>query len=91
MPRTASRFMSATAPIAIDRQRRRGRLATVGGRSSTTPSSWRPARPHLFRRLPGVEKKGVFVYRTIEDLERILAYAGNGDPRGGDRRRPAGT
>jgi nitrite reductase (NADH) large subunit len=27
--------------------------------------------------VPGVDKKGVFVYRTIEDLERILAYAGN--------------
>ena len=24
--------------------------------------------------LPGVEKKGVFVYRTIEDLEQIIAY-----------------
>ncbi len=26
--------------------------------------------------VPGVDKKGVFVYRTIEDLEKILAYAG---------------
>ncbi len=26
--------------------------------------------------VPGVDKKGVFVYRTIEDLERILACAG---------------
>jgi nitrite reductase (NADH) large subunit len=26
--------------------------------------------------VPGVEKKGVFVYRTIEDLEQILTYAG---------------
>lgn len=26
--------------------------------------------------VPGVDKKGVFVYRTIEDLERIAAYAG---------------
>jgi nitrite reductase (NADH) large subunit len=26
--------------------------------------------------VPGVDKKGVFVYRTIEDLERIVAYAG---------------
>src|SRR6516164_4469859 len=25
--------------------------------------------------IPGVDKKGVFVYRTIEDLERIIAYA----------------
>ena len=25
--------------------------------------------------VPGVDKKGVFVYRTIEDLERILAYS----------------
>jgi nitrite reductase (NADH) large subunit len=25
--------------------------------------------------IPGVEKKGVFVYRTIEDLEGMLAYA----------------
>ena len=25
--------------------------------------------------VPGVDKKGVFVYRTIEDLERIIAYA----------------
>jgi nitrite reductase (NADH) large subunit len=25
--------------------------------------------------VPGVDKKGVFVYRTIEDLERIVAYA----------------
>ena len=41
-----------------------------------TRSSWRPVRPRSCRRVPGVEKKGVFVYRTIEDLERILAYAG---------------
>jgi nitrite reductase (NADH) large subunit len=27
--------------------------------------------------LPGVEKEGVFVYRTIEDLELIKAYAAN--------------
>ncbi len=26
--------------------------------------------------VPGFDKKGVFVYRTIEDLEQILAYAG---------------
>jgi nitrite reductase (NADH) large subunit len=26
--------------------------------------------------VPGVDKKGVFVYRTIEDLEAILGYAG---------------
>ncbi len=25
--------------------------------------------------VPGVEKAGVFVYRTIEDLERMIAYA----------------
>ena len=24
--------------------------------------------------VPGVDKKGVFVYRTIEDLEQIIAY-----------------
>src|SRR5262249_45882793 len=24
--------------------------------------------------VPGIDKKGVFVYRTIEDLERIIAY-----------------
>lgn len=28
--------------------------------------------------IPGVEKEGVFVYRTIEDLELIKAYAANG-------------
>ena len=27
--------------------------------------------------IPGVDKKGVFVYRTIEDLEAIIAYARN--------------
>jgi nitrite reductase (NADH) large subunit len=27
--------------------------------------------------VPGVDKKGVFVYRTIEDLERIIAYSTN--------------
>jgi len=26
-------------------------------------------------RIPGVQNRGVFVYRTIEDLERIIAYA----------------
>jgi nitrite reductase (NADH) large subunit len=26
--------------------------------------------------LPGIDKKGVFVYRTIEDLEQIIAYGG---------------
>ncbi len=25
--------------------------------------------------VPGIDKRGVFVYRTIEDLERIIAYA----------------
>jgi len=24
---------------------------------------------------PGINNRGVFIYRTIEDLERILAYA----------------
>lgn len=28
--------------------------------------------------VPGVDKQGVFVYRTIEDLQRIIAYAGKG-------------
>jgi nitrite reductase (NADH) large subunit len=27
--------------------------------------------------VPGVDKKGVFVYRTIEDLDRIIAYGAN--------------
>jgi len=27
--------------------------------------------------VPGIDKKGVFVYRTIEDLERIIAYGGS--------------
>jgi nitrite reductase (NADH) large subunit len=27
--------------------------------------------------VPGVDKKGVFVYRTIEDLDRMIAYAEN--------------
>jgi nitrite reductase (NADH) large subunit len=27
--------------------------------------------------VPGIDKHGVFVYRTIEDLERIIAYAAN--------------
>ena len=27
--------------------------------------------------VPGVDKKGVFVYRTIEDLDRIIAYGEN--------------
>ena len=33
--------------------------------------------------VPGVDKKGVFVYRTIEDLERIIAYARAGEAGGG--------
>ncbi len=27
--------------------------------------------------VPGIEKKGVFVYRTIEDLDQIIAYGQN--------------
>lgn len=27
--------------------------------------------------IPGIDKRGVFVYRTIEDLERIIEYGGN--------------
>ena len=38
--------------------------------------------------VPGVDKKGVFVYRTIEDLDAIIAY-GEAEARRGDRRRPA--
>lgn len=29
--------------------------------------------------VPGIDKQGVFVYRTIEDLERIIAYGGKSD------------
>ena len=39
--------------------------------------------------VPGVDKKGVFVYRTIEDLEQIIAYGKTVEDGGGDRRRPA--
>ena len=39
--------------------------------------------------VPGVDKKGVFVYRTIEDLERIIAYARDGQAGGRHRRRAA--
>src|SRR5207237_4515846 len=27
--------------------------------------------------VPGIDKQGVFVYRTINDLEQIIKYAGN--------------
>ena len=34
------------------------------------------SRP-LVPKIEGVDKKGVFVYRTIEDLDQIISYAGN--------------
>ncbi len=40
--------------------------------------------------VPGIDKPGVFVYRTIEDLERIIAYAGRVAAVRRDRRRAAG-
>jgi NAD(P)H-dependent nitrite reductase large subunit/NAD(P)H-dependent nitrite reductase small subunit len=62
--------------ISIDRQRRlvtsqQGREVNYDAVVLATGSA--PFVPCV----PGVDKKGVFVYRTIEDLERILAYAGN--------------
>ena len=60
---------------AIDRQRRvvvsaRGR--EVGYDAVVLATGSAPFVPAV----PGVDKKGIFVYRTIEDLEGILAYAG---------------
>ena len=37
--------------------------------------SWLQARLHLFHPFPGVEKEGVFIYRTIEDLEMMTSHA----------------
>lgn len=59
----------------IDRDRRivvseRGRRVQFDTVVIATGSS--PFVPQV----PGVDKKGIFVYRTIEDLERILGYAG---------------
>lgn len=76
--------------ISIDRQRRlvasqHGREVRYDAVILATGSA--PFVPQV----AGVEKQGVFVYRTIEDLERILNYAGNATLRGGDRWRPAGT
>jgi len=36
--------------------------------------------------IPGVEKEGVFVYRTIEDLDATLAYAGKLRADGGEKK-----
>ncbi|WP_406698032.1 nitrite reductase large subunit NirB [Singulisphaera sp. Ch08] len=60
---------------AIDRERRvvvsaKGREVSYDTLVLATGSA--PFVPAV----PGVNKKGVFVYRTIEDLEQILAYAG---------------
>src|SRR5208337_1339310 len=59
----------------IDRDRRivvseRGRRVQFDTVVLATGSS--PFVPQV----PGVDKQGIFVYRTIEDLERILGYAG---------------
>jgi len=59
---------------AIDRQRRvvvsaRGREVAYDAVVLATGSA--PFVPAV----PGVDKEGIFVYRTIEDLEGILAYA----------------
>ncbi len=61
--------------ISVDRQRRlvtsqQGREVRYDAIVLATGSA--PFVPCV----PGVDKKGVFVYRTIEDLERILAWAG---------------
>ena len=39
--------------------------------------------------VPGIDKPGVFVYRTIEDLQQIIAYAGKSRAVRRDRRRAA--
>ena len=36
--------------------------------------------------VPGVQNRGVFVYRTIEDLQQIIGYAANVKTSGGDWR-----
>ena len=78
--RTASRCYVGDRATAIDRERRVVRSGE-GGRFLTTSSCWPPARRRSCRRCPGVDKKGVFVYRTIEDLERIIAYGEHGEAR----------
>lgn len=60
----------------IDRERRM--VVSVGGReveydALVLATGSAPFVPTV----PGVDKKGIFVYRTIEDLEAILAYAPN--------------
>jgi nitrite reductase (NADH) large subunit len=60
---------------AIDRQRRVVTSSTgreIGYDAVVLATGSAPFVPAV----PGVDKKGIFVYRTIEDLERILAYAG---------------
>jgi nitrite reductase (NADH) large subunit len=60
---------------AIDRQKRivtsdRGREVAYDALVLATGSY--PFVPPI----PGIDKQGIFVYRTIEDLERMIAYAG---------------
>ncbi len=59
----------------IDRTAPRWCCRSKAARSVTTTSCWPPARRLLFPRCLALIRR-VFVYRTIEDLERILAYAG---------------
>ena len=87
-PRTASRLFVGDRATEIDRERRvvrsaQGREIAYDVVVLATGSA--PFVPPV----PGVDKKGVFVYRTIEDLERIIAYGGRRSKGGGDRRRPA--
>ena len=62
------------AVIAIDRERhhvrsKRGEVVTYDQLVLATGSA--PFVPSV----PGVDKKGIFVYRTLEDLEKIKSYA----------------
>ena len=73
-----------------DRPRARARWSRrAASGSPTTRSCSRPDRRRSCRRFPASTSPGVFVYRTIEDLDAIRAWARERAARRGDRRRAA--
>jgi NAD(P)H-dependent nitrite reductase large subunit/NAD(P)H-dependent nitrite reductase small subunit len=61
---------------AVDIDRQRKRVRSMKGISVDYDSLIMATGSYPFvPQIPGIQKQGIFVYRTIEDLEHIIAYA----------------
>ena len=73
MSRTASSLFVGDRAVEIDRENRVGAFRPRQGVAYDAVMLATGSAPFV-PPVPGIDKKGVFVYRTIEDLEKIIGY-----------------